>query len=527
MMKTILKIIRLALIALLLLPSLYLGVQSIRLKWWVTPKNVQLAELPPDQKAADMRYLLELTHQVSQADAVWQAAGLDNPLDQPEDWVERARQTQSNSEFADLVLQYLVHAGQGGHAFLAFDLQFNPTTSLVGDIPRDAFYKMPQWGQLISRLAWNAHADLDVIYRAGQYVLDTEKRLGDTRLPAGAIVETVDGLPADEFVLAQQYRAHLRFDPQSKKFYLYPLFSVDPGPDRPGWEVTFRLADGAPQSVFVLKIPGYLSHRPDESRATNTRCLPLNADVLYIQLLTFSGVHAAQDAATLRQCFAAGSFQNVIFDVRGNSGGEVWSYMDNIIAPLIHAPLTFEMTSAVKDSFYQWYGWRFWLYQVLTSNELTDPPAHIASIDEIDYPPYSGQGWRVVRVTRRVEPAAEPFPFAGQVYVLADNNTLSAGDSFAAVMQRTGLAKVVGANTVGWGQGYLAKMPYALPNSGLMFYLDSELTLNPDGTLNNYVGVVPDVTLNASTYPTPYPAPFSLAALLSDAWVQWVLQDGP
>lgn len=90
-------------------------------------------------------------------------------------------------------------------------------------------------------------------------------------------------------------------------------------------------------------------------------------------------------------------------------------------------------------------------------------------------------------------------------------------------MQRTGLATVVGANTVGWGQAYQAKMLYALPNSGFMFFMDSELTLNPDGTLNNYVGVIPDSTLSVSTYPTPYPATFSREALLADPWVQWVL----
>jgi hypothetical protein len=337
----------------------------------------------------------------------------------------------------------------------------------------------------------------------------------------------VDGLAVDAFVLAQQYRAHLRYDPLLQKFFLYPLLSVDPGPAHSGWDVTFRLPDGAIQAVFVPKIPGYVSHRPDESSTANTRCLALDGDVLVIKIRTFAGAHAAEDAATLRQCFESGSFRKVIFDVRGNTGGEIWSYTDNIIAPLIRQPLTYEMTSAVKESFYQWYGWRFGLYQALTSNELTDPPAHVKRVEEIDYAPYSDQGWRVVRVTRHIEPAAVPFPFDGQVYVLADNNALSAGDSFVGVMQRSGLAKVVGANTVGWGQGYQAKMPYALPNSGLIFYLDSELTLNPDGTLNNYVGVVPDVILSASTYPTPYPAAFNRPALLADEWVQWVLQDAP
>jgi C-terminal processing protease CtpA/Prc len=77
---------------------------------------------------------------------------------------------------------------------------------------------------------------------------------------------------------------------------------------------------------------------------------------------------------------------------------------------------------------------------------------------------------------------------------MSSPNAISSGDSSVYVMHNSGLAKVVGANNVGWGLGYLAKMPYALPNSGIIFYLDSEPTLNPDGTLNNYVGVIPDVT---------------------------------
>ncbi|MEW6650514.1 MAG: S41 family peptidase [Chloroflexota bacterium] len=521
------KIIPIIPLALFLAAILYTGVQSIRLKWWIAPESVQLQELTADQKAADMRYMLNLIGQVSQADAVWQAAGLDSPLDQADIWVERARLTRSNREFADLVLQLLVHAGQAGHAFLAYDLQFNPTTSLVGNIPRDAFYKMPQWEKVIASLAWNAHSKLNPIYHNGQYVLKQDVTLGEIFLPAGSIVESVNGLATDEFILQQQYRAHLRFDPALDKFFLYPLFMVDPGSNISGWEVVFRLPNGNIESNMVAKYSGYVPHRPDENRADNTRCLPLNEEVLYIKMLTFYREHAAQDATTLRKCFGMGNFQKVIFDVRGNNGGEIWSYMDNIIAPLIRQPLTFETVSAVKESFFKWYGWRFWLYQAMTSNELTDPPAHVEQVKRINYPLYSDQGWRVVKVTRTIQPAAEPLSFDGSVYVLTDNNTLSAGDSFAAVMQRTGLAKIVGTNTAGWGQGYMAKMPCALPNSGLIFYLDSELTLNPDGTLNNYRGVLPDVLLDSSTYPTPYPFQFNFASIKADPWVQWVIQDQP
>lgn len=503
----------------------FLAVQSIRLRWWVDTANLALPELTADQKAADMAYLLDLTRRVTPAEVVWQAAGLDNPLDQPEAWIKRARQTQTNAGFADLVLQYLVHLGQGGHAFLAYDVHYNPTFSLIYGVPKTAFANMPRWAGVISRLAWNAHSDLDIAYQGGHYVLQQAAAVGQWALPAGSLVTSVDGSSTDEFVLQQQYRAHLRYDPQLGKFFLHPLLSVDPGPDRAGWDVTFRLPDQTEQTVFVRKIPGYVPHRPDESRAANIRCLSLQDGLLYVKINTFYREFVAEDNQTLRHCFASGQFQAAILDVRGNNGGEIWSYMDNLIAPLIDQPVTYQATVANRESFYAWHGWRFWLYAWENDNQLTDPRAHVQQVEEIAYPPYSEQGWRVLRVTRRIEPSAQPFSFDGQVYVLADNNALSAADSFAAVMKQTRLAKVIGANTAGWGQAAQAKMLYSLPNSGLLFYVDSELIFNPDGSLDNYTGVAPDVFLDPSSYPTPYPLAFDRETLLADRWVQWVISD--
>ena len=232
-MKSFFKRILILLGVIFLIVGTFLGIQSIRLNWLESPTITTLPELTPDQKAEDMAYLLDLTRQVSQVDAVWEVAGLENPLDAVDNWIDRARKTESNQAFADLVLQYLVHAGQGGHAYLAFDANFNLTISLVGNIPKDAFARMPLWGQEINQLPWYAHSNLDIVYSQGQYVLDQESVVGEITLPEGAVVIKVDDLDTDAFVLQQQYYAHLRYDPAESKFFLYPLLIIDPG--RPGW----------------------------------------------------------------------------------------------------------------------------------------------------------------------------------------------------------------------------------------------------------------------------------------------------
>jgi hypothetical protein len=104
-MKTVFKTILFSLSALISLSVLYLLAQTLRLKWWVPTENGRLVELSEDQKAEDFRYRLDLTRWVSLADAVWETAGLDDPLEQPEARIDRARRTASNREFAAMITQ--------------------------------------------------------------------------------------------------------------------------------------------------------------------------------------------------------------------------------------------------------------------------------------------------------------------------------------------------------------------------------------------------------------------------------------
>ncbi len=512
-----------ALLAVLAALALLLGVQSVRLGWWADTADVALPVLTADQRESDMRHLLDLTARVSHVDEVWRQAGMDNPLDQPEVWVERARSAETNEAFAELVLMYLVHAGQGGHAYLADDLAFDPVRSLVGGIPKEAFARVPLWLDVVAGLPWYAHARLDLVHRGGDYVLPRDATVAGEELPAGTVVRQVDGQDVAAFALAQQYRTHLRFDPQTGGFFIHPLLSIDPGPERAGWRVVFELPDGSTRELEVPKVEGFLPTRPAEAAGPNTTCTPLSGDAVHVRVRTFDGSQLQADIDTLRACLAAATYRTLMIDVRGNPGGEIWAYLDGIVAGLAREPVVYETTAAVKESFFDWYGWRYRLYQATNDNELTDPVARAVDVTRIELPPYSDQGWRVMRVTRRIEPAEEPYAFDGQTFVLADNDTLSAGDSFVSAMRRTGLATVVGANTAGWGSGYQAKMPYALPHSGMLFYLDSELTFNADGSLNNDRGVAPDVPLDPSAYPTPFPETLEPADLRADPWIAWIL----
>jgi hypothetical protein len=60
-----------------------------------------------------------------------------------------------------------------------------------------------------------------------------------------------------------------------------------------------------------------------------------------------------------------------------------------------------------------------------------------------------------------------------------------------------------------------------LPASGMIFRLEADLDVNPDGSFNELVGTSPDVELP----PAKPPATFTKEDLLKDEWIKWVLAD--
>jgi len=86
-----------------------------------------------------------------------------------------------------------------------------------------------------------------------------------------------------------------------------------------------------------------------------------------------------------------------------------------------------------------------------------------------------------------IEP--EPNPYPGPVAVLIDLLSVSAAELFAASLQVTGRAVVVGERSPGWVLGTQFAL---LPNGALFVYPDRQYSM-PDGTVLEGHGVVPDI----------------------------------
>lgn len=64
---------------------------------------------------------------------------------------------------------------------------------------------------------------------------------------------------------------------------------------------------------------------------------------------------------------------------------------------------------------------------------------------------------------------------------------------------------------------------YALPNSGLLFKLETDLNLNAEGQINEIHGTSPDLLLSSSRYPTPYPISYEPEVLKKDEWIHRIM----
>ncbi len=83
----------------------------------------------------------------------------------------------------------------------------------------------------------------------------------------------------------------------------------------------------------------------------------------------------------------------------------------------------------------------------------------------------------------------------GRTYVLTNGQTGSSAEMFAALMQDRGVARIIGAHTLGLGCGFMdAGAPATLPRARLSFAIPNCVRLRADGA-DDVAGVAPDLPL--------------------------------
>jgi hypothetical protein len=528
-MKKLVKILVFSFTVLLTILTIYAAYQVVHLKLWVKSSPENVPELTAAQKEEDFKYLTDLVKDVYPfAQLLHEKKGLDNINSLKDMYIRRARESKDNKEFLSLFVEYTNRLGQAGHGGLVFPQKFNFYESYTLGIPKDAYNKTQYWRNKASELELYVHADIDVIYKDGEYILSADFITGTTEIPAGSVIKRVNGIPVDDYAKSLQDKVTLRYDDNKNKVYSSMLFCGNTDSDVDGWEVDFKLPEGGILKAKIKKIPGYkYPYGSKMYSGGNILCSKLTDEIGYVKINTFSGEFINSDNEILQDYMknSGGRFKKLIIDLRGNPGGELTYWKDNLIRPLLKEAKEYSQVTALRRGFFKRMNIRHKMYRLIYSNHLLDEKTHyVSSVREIESVDMNSKEWKSYEITKRIEPG-NSFPFDGQVYILVDNDSVSSADGIVIAVRELKLGKVVGVNSFGWGNIYISPITNALPNSGLMFRMDVELTINSDKRETSIYGTRPDVNLAPSTYPTPFPKSFLIEDLLRDEWVKWCMEN--
>lgn len=214
--------------------------------------------------------------------------------------------------------------------------------------------------------------------------------------------------------------------------------------------------------------------------------------IAYIRFFTFNSLNNNYEndripiAAFLKQIK---NYSVLIIDVRGNGGGALQYWQQNIVAPLISTELRAEYYGFLRGGRY--------LEPFIDAGEVK-----LHNIDELSqstleyFPPEVTSDFKYFCKNVISVLPQNVIGFTGKIYLLVDRQSYSAADTFASFAKSTKFATVVGERTGGDGIGAPIDMPIiALPNSGYIVRFPVGLGLNPDGSANEEKCTQPDIII--------------------------------
>ena len=430
-----------------------------------------------------------------------------------------AEQAQTNEEFLQVVWGYFTLIGASGHGYLLDEdsllgyMEDSFRTGAKGwgsDIPWLRFWEARYWPKRHKKAF--AHAPFPIIREGEDYFTGEDWSSWGKRIPEGSQIVAVNGMTCSDYKDYLIRQTALRYVAGNTDKFTESLLVMNEGPGFKGWDVSFRLPDGSECDRFVPRRIG--QRRLDKSRFTNWRkrnctCVELSDEVGYVRIKVMIGIWEKSDGEKIRRFLekSQGRYKKLIIDLRHNGGGSPTYAFENLIRPFLNEPLVYKLTSGIKR-------------KVLTDDMyIVRVGAWETAIDEV--PPPAGfdpNQWVFHEMHREVKPS-DRYAFNGDIYVLMDQYSASATETYLDAVKRTGLATLVGQRSAGAGGDYIIAPVMRLPASGMIFRMAADLDINPDGTFQELTGVKPDMELPSCLLPDRV----DKATLLKDPWIQAVI----
>ncbi|MBW8036037.1 MAG: hypothetical protein FVQ79_10505 [Planctomycetes bacterium] len=215
---------------------------------------------------------------------------------------------------------------------------------------------------------------------------------------------------------------------------------------------------------------------------------------------------------------ANGKYRKLIIDLRNTRGGSHLYGYENLIRPFLDKPVTYTQIAGLRRKY----------RESLKNSELktlrkwvSTKKYHVVNVQEAAPPKgFNGDDWIFYEITRTLTPRNR-YNFDGQIFILTDGSVFSATEDYVNTVKRIGQTKLIGRNTGGGASAYLGPPIVQLPVSGMIFRAETEIVINPDGTVNELYGTTPDIELP----PTLPPKSHDKTTLLKDKWIQYIIDN--
>lgn len=307
---------------------------------------------------------------------------------------------------------------------------------------------------------------------------------GDNYSADRAVLLTVNGIPADDFVGIFSSAYKLKYDHAAGKPFRDSIIFND-GFGEP-CRVEYRTAEGETKTAELycgaaaeiclnytdhFKAIDGVSQTEESEIAVPRSAVSVLRDeengiaAVFVDSFNSETVTGKVIADTIRAVSA--DFDNIIVDIRSNTGG-YYEYAYDVLSAL--SPRDFEVSDTVyctEDSFRR--------------------NGDIFGFKRGENGLYSHTEKTLIKGE-----AAEGKSF----YLLVSDRTISAADLLASEFKRNGLGTVVGVNNTGGEKNGTVRLGFCTV-SGIYFYYTEYVSLNPDGTDNGVYGTAPDILLNA------------------------------